>query len=244
MTSSKKKAPAATGAINNRNPNHYEGETMNTIVPEATVNGQTTTFDTTVLAWVQAVAQIRDSIMSDRIISLDDPRAQQLASRWGSTNITQHFGDEAYELEELHFEHFAEKPEYPLPRPAWADETEVFYEGFPAWPVLGVEHRAIAMLDHLDLMVKVHSLDFVYMEDYVERDGEHVPAGAVFVDGSPSLVINVGGHSIECPFTGTDDLFKMSAAIDDLARRIDRNQEASELIRRTAPGAPTFEDGI
>lgn len=64
-----KKAPAATGAIKNRSTNYQKEETMNTIIPEATVNQQATKFDTTIHVAGLTIAPV--NLSGDMTVAID-----------------------------------------------------------------------------------------------------------------------------------------------------------------------------
>ncbi len=193
------------------------------------------------LAWVQELAVIRERALNDRIVSLDDPRAQRIANDYApnGADVSRYFGDEDKFLEEIYWQHFTEKPVCPHPLPIWASTQTVY---FTAWPEIEVSYETTIDLDDLGIGLGVSGVETIFCEDVTDEDGTTHPAGTISPDTSPQFVIYGEREALHIDYTDTDTLRAISTAIVTLADKVD--QAGKPLTRRTVPGAPSLEEGI
>lgn len=202
-------------------------------------NTSVTPVDPAVLAWVQELAAIRERTLNDRIVSLDDPRAQQIANDYApaGADVSRYFGDPDKFLEEIYWQHFAEKPVCPQPLPEWASTQQAY---FGAWPEIEVTYATTIDLDKLGITLSVSGVETIFGEDVTDDDGTTHPTATISPDTSPQFVIHGERESVSIDYTDTDTLRVISAAILGLARQID--DAPAPLTRHAEAGQPAFEE--
>lgn len=193
------------------------------IIADAPVNA---TVRPEVLEWVEAVSAIHTQVLSDRIRSLDDPRAQQIMQSGhypmddGGETLTRYFLDVDPVLEQIIFMHFTDIPACPIPIPEWADTQEVL---LGEWPEITVEHsRTIRAGEHA---VRIDEMFSVFAEHVTDRDGPSFLAGEVSESGGTSLVLSQGDFNRSIRFDDFGELSVLGEAILDLARFVDATED-------------------
>lgn len=194
--------------------------------------------------WTTELAQIRERVLSDRITSLDDPRAQRIIASDsypmddGGEVLAEYFSDEEHTLENIWFNSFTEIPECPIPLPAWADTQKVL---LGEWPEPAIEYSRTVKAG--GFTVQVDDMISVVTEPISWRSGETFQVGDVLDDSAPPrLAISYGGELKDFIIADLQELDILGEAILELARAIDR---APGAVRRcSAAGAPSFEEGV
>ena len=180
------------------------------------------------------------------ITGMNDPRVQALledpyhAAASSGLGFTRGFFEDLIEenpreAAEIYFLRHVEKPEPPLPMPAWAEHKEVLWGQYPEIGIVFTSpiRRAGNWQVSFERLDSIQILDDRTREPLDQAIVHEGPIQFEVSDGRNALLMESDISVIE----------QFAAAVDDAARHFARHLPR-EITRNTEPGAPSFEEGI